>query len=80
MPGRKLRPEIFLLAASTLLVLLGAELAVRLAGGGRPQPTGYAPVPTNRRAMRPTPNHWWSHGGRGALPMRLPATHRRNKT
>src|SRR5262245_30026848 len=47
------RAETLLLLASVALCLLLAELAVRLSGAADPQPTGYAPVNTNRRAMRP---------------------------
>src|ERR1044071_4936918 len=47
------RAEILLLAASVLLVLLAAELGLRALRAADPQPTGYAPVNTNRRGMRP---------------------------
>ena len=47
------RREILLLAASLVFVVLALEVAVRLLGAGEPRPTGYAPVNTNRRAMRP---------------------------
>src|SRR5688572_335863 len=47
------RAEILLLLCSTLLFLMMAEGAVRLLGADKPRPTGYAPVNTNRRAMRP---------------------------
>jgi hypothetical protein len=47
------RAEILLLLCSTLLFLMLAEGAVRLLGADKPRPTGYAPVNTNRRAMRP---------------------------
>ena len=50
---RPRRAELLLLAASVLFFLLAAEGVVRLLGAGRPRPTGYAPVDTNRRAMRP---------------------------
>ena len=40
-------------AGSVGLFLLVAEGAVRLLGAEQPRPTGYAPVNTNRRAMRP---------------------------
>jgi hypothetical protein len=50
---RRRRAELVLLSCSVGLFLLLAEGAVRLAGAARPQPTGYAPVNTNRRAMRP---------------------------
>lgn len=51
----KRRAEIALLAASLLVTALTAELALRVlgAGAGVPRATGYAPVNTNRRAMRP---------------------------
>lgn len=53
MAGRPRRAELLLLIGSVLVFLLLAEGTVRLLGVGRPQPTGYAPVNTNRRAMRP---------------------------
>jgi hypothetical protein len=53
MAARPRRAELLLLTATVLVFLLAAEGAVRLLGAGRPQPTGYAPVNTNRRAMRP---------------------------
>jgi hypothetical protein len=57
MAFRARRAELVLLLASVLVFLLFGELAVRLVGAGRPQPTGYAPVNTNRRAMRPQNAH-----------------------
>ena len=47
------RAELLLLLGSVGMFLLVAEVAVRVAGAARPRPTGYAPVNTNRRAMRP---------------------------
>jgi hypothetical protein len=47
------RGEILLLMGAVLFVLISAEIAVRILGGGGPRPTGYAPVDTNRRAARP---------------------------
>ena len=47
------RAEIALLATSLLVTALVAEGALRLLGLATPRPTGYAPVNTNRRAMRP---------------------------
>ena len=47
------RGEILLLTGAVLFVLVSAEVAVRIVGAGRPRPTGYAPVDTNRRAARP---------------------------
>jgi hypothetical protein len=47
------RGEVLLLGASVLAALLVAEAALRIAGANMPKPTGYAPVNTNRRAMRP---------------------------
>jgi hypothetical protein len=47
------RAEVVLLLCSVGLFLLVAEAAVRLLGAEKPPPTGYAPVNTNRRAMRP---------------------------
>jgi hypothetical protein len=42
------------LLAGSLLVAAGvAEVGLRLLGAAAPKPTGYAPVNTNRRAMRP---------------------------
>ncbi|PYQ53323.1 MAG: hypothetical protein DMF78_09320 [Acidobacteria bacterium] len=51
------RGEILLLVASVIVFLLVGEAAVRLLGADRPRPTGYAPVNTNRRAMRPQNSH-----------------------
>jgi hypothetical protein len=47
------RAELLLLAGSVLFFLVAAEGLVRLLAADRPRPTGYAPVDTNRRAMRP---------------------------
>lgn len=47
------RAELLLLAGTVLFFLLMAEGVVRLLAADRPRPTGYAPVNTNRRAMRP---------------------------
>jgi hypothetical protein len=47
------RGELILLLASVLFALLAAEAAIRLLHADVPRPTGYAPVNTNRRAMRP---------------------------
>jgi hypothetical protein len=47
------RPEVLLLGITVLIVLLLLEAALRLTGSANPAPTGYAPVNTNRRAMRP---------------------------
>jgi hypothetical protein len=52
-PGTSRRAEIFLLVATVIAFLLAGEVAVRLLAADRPKPTGYAPVNTNRRAMRP---------------------------
>jgi hypothetical protein len=57
MAARPRRAEVLLLMGSMVAFLLVAEAAVRLLGAGRPQPTGYAPVNTNRRAMRPQNSH-----------------------
>ena len=54
MPRAPRRAEIALLLASVLVTLLFAEVAIRLVGAAAPKPTGYAPVNTNRRFMRPT--------------------------
>ena len=53
MAARARRNELLLLLGSVIVFLLLAEGAVRLLGAGQPRPTGYAPVNTNRRAMRP---------------------------
>src|SRR5918994_921161 len=45
--------ELLLLLGSVGVFLLLAEGAVRRLGAEKPRPTGYAPVNTNRRAMRP---------------------------
>ena len=50
---RARRAELLLLLGGIFVALLVAEAAVRLLGANRPQATGYAPVNTNRRAMRP---------------------------
>jgi hypothetical protein len=47
------RAELILLLVSVAVFLLMAEAVVRLLAADRPRPTGYAPVNTNRRAMRP---------------------------
>jgi hypothetical protein len=47
------RAEVLLLLGSIGAFLLLAEAAVRLTGAATPRRTGYAPVNTNRRAMRP---------------------------
>jgi hypothetical protein len=52
-PGTSRRAELILLAATVIALLLVGEAAVRLLAAGRPRATGYAPVNTNRRAMRP---------------------------
>ncbi len=54
---RARRAELLLLAGSVIVFLLFAEVAVRLLRADRPAPTGYAPVNTNRRAMRPQNSH-----------------------
>jgi GDSL-like Lipase/Acylhydrolase family len=47
------RAELLLLLGTVAFVLLVAEAAVRLLQADVPAPTGYAPVNTNRRFMRP---------------------------
>ncbi|PYQ12323.1 MAG: hypothetical protein DMF80_19525 [Acidobacteria bacterium] len=47
------RAELALLLGSVAVFLLGAEAAVRVLKADQPVPTGYAPVNTNRRFMRP---------------------------
>ena len=54
---RARRAELLLLAGSVVVFLAFAEAAVRLLRADRPAPTGYAPVNTNRRAMRPQNSH-----------------------
>jgi hypothetical protein len=44
---------VLLLGAGVLGALLFAEVAVRLLGANAAKPSGYAPINTNRRAMRP---------------------------
>ena len=53
MPATSRRAELLLLAVTVIALLLVGEVAVRLLPAGRPRATGYAPVNTNRRAMRP---------------------------
>jgi hypothetical protein len=50
---RRRRAELLLLLSSVGVFLVIAEAAVRVLGAPRERPTGYAPVNTNRRAMRP---------------------------
>jgi hypothetical protein len=47
------RAELLLLLGSVAFFLIVAEAAVRLLKADKPLPTGYAPVDTNRRFMRP---------------------------
>jgi hypothetical protein len=47
------RAELALLLASLLVTAGFAEVALRVAGRAEPRGNGYAPVNTNRRAMRP---------------------------
>jgi hypothetical protein len=47
------RAELLLLLGSVAFVLIVAEVAVRLLHADKPPATGYAPVNTNRRFMRP---------------------------
>ncbi|HUG52757.1 MAG TPA: SGNH/GDSL hydrolase family protein [Vicinamibacteria bacterium] len=53
MPATSRRAEVLLLVGSVAAFLLVGEVAVRLLAADGPRPTGYAPVNTNRRAMRP---------------------------
>jgi hypothetical protein len=53
MSGRWRRPELLLLLGGVLLALLVGEGVVRLLALDAARPSGYAPVDTNRRAMRP---------------------------
>jgi hypothetical protein len=46
--------EILLLVGGVLVFLAFAEVALRLTGAADPKSTGYAPVDTRRRGMRPT--------------------------
>src|SRR5687768_1267599 len=64
---RKRRAEILLLGGSVLVFLLLAEGVVRLLAMDAPRATGYAPVNTNRRAMRPKNSHGYRDRER-ALP------------
>lgn len=54
---RARRAELLLLAGSLAVFFGVAEIAIRLLRADRPAPTGYAPVNTNRRAMRPQNSH-----------------------
>jgi hypothetical protein len=56
-PATSRRAEILLLMGSVIAFLLVGEVAVRLLAADRPRPSGYAPVNTNRRAMRPQNSH-----------------------
>src|SRR5688572_21517391 len=71
---RARRAELLLLAGSVLAFLLFAEVAVRLLRADRPAPTGYAPVNTNRRAMRPQNSH--AYRDRERTPAKPPGVHR----
>jgi hypothetical protein len=51
------RAEILLLGGTLLVFFLLAEGVVRLLAADAPRATGYAPVNTNRRAMRPKNSH-----------------------
>jgi hypothetical protein len=51
--GGSRRAEILLLVTSVAVFAAAAEGTVRLLGLGAPRATGYAPVDTKRRAMRP---------------------------
>jgi hypothetical protein len=51
------RAEWLLALVSVLFALLVLETALRIVGLGAPAPTGYRPVNTNRRAMRPQNSH-----------------------
>ena len=53
MAARPRRAELLLLLGSVAFFLLVAEAAVRVLQADQPPPTGYAPVNTNRRFMRP---------------------------
>ena len=53
MPRGTRRAEIALLAGSLLFTAGAAEVGLRILGTAEPKATGYAPVNTNRRAMRP---------------------------
>jgi hypothetical protein len=61
------RGENLLLAGAVLFVLVIGEAAVRILGAGKPRPSGYAPVDTNRRAARPV-----NAGGYRDLPRAVP--------
>ena len=53
MAARPRRAELLLLLGSVAFFLFVAEAAVRLLQADQAPPTGYAPVNTNRRFMRP---------------------------
>jgi hypothetical protein len=53
MAARPRRAELILLLGSVAFFLFVAEAGVRLLQADQPPPTGYAPVNTNRRFMRP---------------------------
>ena len=74
MPAKPRRAEILLLAGTVIALLLLGELAVRLLAADRPRPTGYAPVNTNRRAMRPQNSHGYRDLERTLA--KPPGTHR----
>jgi hypothetical protein len=57
MTGRPKRGELLLVVLSVGVFLLVAEGVVRWLGAAEPRATGYAPVNTNRRAMRPRNSH-----------------------
>jgi hypothetical protein len=68
------RAELLLMAGGTLMALLAAEVGVRLLGVNQAQASGYAPVNTNRRAMRPRNSA--GYRDRERPPMKSAATQR----
>jgi hypothetical protein len=71
---RARRAELLLLAGSVAVFFGVAEIAVRLLRADRPAPTGYAPVNTNRRAMRPQNSHAYRDRERALA--KAPGVHR----
>ena len=69
-----MRREWWLLAFAVAFVLALGEVAARALGVGEPRPSGYAPVNTNRRAMRP--RNAQGYRDKERTPAKPPGVHR----